>query len=148
MTEDIGLRLKLVEELLSLPYGELKVISHKDGVKAWPPTGVHNMTELGMWTSIALALDDHRPETSYTTIERIENDLDGSFDISIEPNLFDFVIKRKLKYCPHCRGKGEIKIYERPILTNEILNETISEQQDIYHKIIKCSHKPKRNLNG
>ena len=109
MTENTGLRLQLVRDLMRLPYGWNYAIPGKQVRAAWPPTGDHDRSFEGALHAIALQSGGHRPETSYTTEERISNDLDGSFSWQIRPEDDKWVFHRKDSACPKCQGRLEIR---------------------------------------
>lgn len=108
MREDTQLRFCLVELLHRLPYGWSRKLSSDQVQKAWPPTGDHDTSPDAMFRALALAGSGNRPEESYTTDERIERDLDGSFTWYTRQEDGDYVFHRKDSACPKCRGQMQV----------------------------------------
>lgn len=106
--DDIGLRFYLAKQLAKMRYGEKVAIPHSVVNHAWPPTGDHDRSFEGSFRAMALAFGGHRPESSYTTEERIMRDLDDSF--RVERMYYDredhWLIERLKSHCPKCRGDG------------------------------------------
>jgi hypothetical protein len=107
--ENLQLRFHLASVLNRMPYGRSRVIKREQAVKAWPPTGDHApRTFENDFRALALANGGNRPETSYTTLERITNDLDGSFDVREDLVSGDWYIHRRDRDCPKCHGRKHI----------------------------------------
>lgn len=140
MSENIALRFALVAKLMRMRYGDSLVISGDDVMSAWPPTGDHDRSMEGAFRAMALSNGGNRPEESYTTEERIENDLDGSFKFDRQPFDRSYVFHRKVSACPKCRGEGRLRkfpdapaLYAGPAdITDEVVNVTWET----------CDHKP------
>jgi hypothetical protein len=146
MTEDIRLRFHLVDRLMRLRYGDTMGIDADQAHMAWPPTGDADHSMEGAFRAMALASGGNRPETTYTTAERIANDLDDSF---APPEFIDYAqprvwkIHRKVSACPHCRGTGWTRIYPR----NEVLDLAVGDgmirvTDTVTVKTVKCDHHP------
>lgn len=106
--DDIGLRFYLVAQLMRMPYGWNRVIEGDKARRAWKPTGDHDRSPESIFRAAALAVGGNRPETSYTTDERIERDLDGSFKWSVDPMTGDYRFHRRDDACPKCRGRKRV----------------------------------------
>ena len=107
--DDIGLRFFLVAQLMRMPYGWNCVIEGDKARRAWKPTGDHDRSPESIFRAAALAVGGNRPETSYTTDERIERDLDGSFKWSVDPMTGDYRFRRRDDACPKCKGRMQIR---------------------------------------
>lgn len=144
MMDDLALRFRLGARLLKMRYGTSYAIDGDKAHMAWPPTGDHDRSIEGAIRAIALARGGHRPETSYTTAERITNDLDGSFDEpEFRPSVSggQWIIHRKLSACPHCRGGGWVSVYPEPsplaLDESDLLIATATVQK------ARCEHLPR-----
>ena len=109
MGENIGLRWAIGAKLMAMRYGNSIVIGGDKIASAFPPTGDHDRSMEGAFRAMALANGGNRPEESYTTDERIRNDLDGSFVWDIEPMSRNYVFHRLVSSCPHCKGSGYVQ---------------------------------------
>lgn len=125
MSENTALRFHLVDVLLRLPYGRSRKIDGSKVRAAWPPTGDHapNTVET-LFRALALAGSGNRPEASYTTDERIERDLDGSFAWYMRPEDGDYVFHRKDSACPKCRGRMTVPKREVIRLSDVLKDES------------------------
>lgn len=108
MSEDTSLRFYLIEELERLPYGWSKRIDGAKVRKSWPPTGDQDRSMEGAFRAMGLASAGHRPETSYTTAERIKNDLGDSFRFSVDEMSGDYIFHRRDDACPKCNGRMRV----------------------------------------
>ena len=100
-------RFAIIKRLLKLRYGESVGLSARMVRDAFPPTGDYDISTEGVLRAMALADAGHRPESSYTTTERLERDLDGSFTWQFIENERDVVLfHRHLEKCPKCGGSG------------------------------------------
>jgi hypothetical protein len=114
-TNDIALRFFMGPRLLKMKYGEAANIPGPVVRKAWHPTGDHDHSFAGAMRAISLSNSGNRPESSYTTEERIQMDLDDSFEVAYYPHDDQWIFRRKLACCPHCHGFGRVrKISEMP----------------------------------
>lgn len=141
--DGIMMRFHIGARLMKMNYGDAVIISEHIVQKAWPPTGDYDRTAIGVFRAIALSNAGHRPESSYTTEQRITNDLDGSFQFEQHPFERKWIFKRKLSACPHCRGEGKVRKFReipaRAVFSHEIpsdINETIA------YDIEDCKHEP------
>lgn len=110
MAEDTIFRFALVGKLARMKYGSERKINQLDALKAWPPTGDHDTSFEGAFRAMALAFGGNRPETPYTTEERILNDLDPSFRVERDYYTGDWIIRRSASACPRCHGVGSFEM--------------------------------------
>lgn len=146
MTENIALRFNLAHRFAKMRYGDYYHIDRFDAFDCWPPTGNHDHSIEGAMRAMALAFGGNRPETSYTTLERIQRDLpeDGSFVVD-GPQPFDgsYIVHRKVSACPKCRGSGvKVVPLPRPIEPIESANLDMVSKSIINQAIVECDHKP------
>lgn len=139
--EKTQLRFKLAGQLIRMPYGNARIIDRDTALAAWPPTGDHDRSMAGAFRAMALANGGNRPEDSYTTIERIQNDLDESFSVCEEMN-GGYSVARLLRHCPRCRGSGQYRkrlpsTFE-PLAFDEVIPMTATETVEI----VECDHRP------
>lgn len=101
-TRNVQERFYRAERLNRLPYGNSYLIPADVAARCWPPTGDYDTSFESIFRSLALAAGGHRPETSMTTIERIQRDLDDTFEV--EPHTTaegkGYVVRRLLRKCP------------------------------------------------
>lgn len=142
MKEDTELRFYLARKLIGMPYGGTELVPGYDAARAWPPTGDHDRSIEGAMRALALAAGGNRPESSYTTKERIIRDLDDSFDAEQRFD-GDWEIHRRLSCCPTCRGSGVYKAWlpsdddDGPDISAELpMTATVKVS------VLKCNHKP------
>ncbi len=111
--EDVFGRFRAAEALATLPYGTS--INLEDSVvrRLWPPTGEHDRSFEGYFRSLSLAVGGNRPETSYTTEERIKRDLPRDFEIERSPMDGRWRFRRPLSACPRCQGEGRYRQMRR-----------------------------------
>lgn len=141
--DGIALRFYLARQLSRMKYGERVAIPHSIVNEAWPPTGDHDLSDIGAFRAMALALGGHRPEASYTTQERIERDLDETFHVERMHYENDrrWLIERKLRCCPQCHGDGyfdEWDFGEESMSPMEI--GAIVTEMTVSKKRFKCEH--------
>jgi hypothetical protein len=117
--EDLQLRFTLVRELMEMPYGYARKLDGRMVRRAWKPTGDYDRSFEAGFRAMALASGGHRPETSYTTDERITNDLDGSFKWHERLEDGDYVFHRRNDACPKCKGRLSVRTIERVELPTE-----------------------------
>lgn len=144
---NIQLRFDLAAFLIRMPYGTTKILVEEQVSRAWPPTGDYAPRTLeNDFRAFALAADGHRPETSYTTKERIINDLDGTFDVKKDLITGDWIIHRRAHDCPKCHGRKYVESVDRPALTAVSLAETVGYEESIYKiKTEPCDCKPAKD---
>lgn len=143
--DGVALRFYLAGQLAKMRYGERVAIPHKIVNKAWPPTGDHDTSFEGSFRAMALAFGGLRPETSYTTQERIERDLDETFRVErmYYENDQRWLIERKLRCCPQCHGDGYFEEWDfgpermSPMEIGEVVTE-----MTVAKKRFKCDHAP------
>lgn len=139
---DLQLRFALGRKLHAMPYG---ISLHIEGCQvrsAWPPTGEHApSTDLNIFRALALAHGGNRPETSYTTDERIENDLDGSFKWHRNDIEDYFVFHRLASHCPQCAGSKQRRKLERVAFSVSLMDE-VSECAPIRTEPCDCRPAP------
>lgn len=111
--EDLELRFALVRELMRMPYGWSRAYEGDLVRRAWKPTGDHDRSFAGAFHAMALANGGHRPETSYTTDERIKNDLDGSFEWHDDLLSDKYTFHRRDDACPKCKGRMGVRTIGR-----------------------------------
>jgi hypothetical protein len=112
----IQFRFSLGAAILKMPFGHTLGLPGYLVQHAWPPTGDYDRSPDAGLRALFLAAGGHRPESSYTTMQRIERDLDGTFSI-IEFDAHDglhYEFYRKPECCPLCRGSREVPVYRRP----------------------------------
>lgn len=143
MSENTELRFKLAHRLLRLQYGSGQVINRDTALEAWPPTGDQDRSIEGAFRAMALANGGNRPEESYTTIERIQNDVDDSFTVYQDLD-GHFVVERLLGCCPRCRGSGQYKVRKPMKFDHRVCmaNVPISDDLVIDSEIVDCDHVP------
>lgn len=141
--DSISLRFYLAGRLGKMRYGERVAIPHRIVHHAWPPTGDHDRSFEGAFRALALSAGGHRPESSYTTQERIERDLDETFHVERMHYENDrrWLIERKLRCCPQCHGDGYFEEWDfedtplSPMDFGEIVTEmTVSKKR------FQCQH--------
>lgn len=142
MAEDTALRFSLVHRLMGMRYGRSVVIDRSDVQKAWPPTGDHDNSDLGVFRAMALAAGGNRPEDSYTTEERISNDLDKSFTWDMQPWDGNYVFHRKVSACPKCKGQGSYQAYDETVSPLFDLSASVPMDETITVKTVTCDHSP------
>jgi len=142
MTDDIRLRFALAHGLLAMKYGDRRQIAANIVDKAWPPTGDYDRSEAAFFKAMALAAGGNRPEESYTTMERINNDLDDSFRVERDPIHGHYVFHRRLSACPLCRGDGVYKVWEETQVSPLAFTANIPMDDVVAIKVIQCDHKP------
>lgn len=142
MAEDIALRFSLVHRLMGMSYGRSVVIERSDVQKAWPPTGDHDRSDLGFFRAMALAAGGNRPEDSYTTEERIANDLDKSFTWDVKPWDGNYVFHRKMSFCPKCKGQGSYQACDETASPLFDPRASVSMTDTITVKSVQCDHSP------
>lgn len=139
--EDIDLRFRLAARLGRLGFGEAYRVERDLAARAWPPTGDHDRSIEGAIRALALAAGGHRPETSYTTKERIERDLDETFVVDHDEYTGDWIVLRPVKNCPKCHGFGTYREYERFAATPSPLDAGFEDATAIVaYKTIRCDH--------
>lgn len=143
MAEDYELRAYLLEHILRTPYGEFCFVDERDAWRAWPPTGIHNRSMAGMFMAIALAYGGHRPETDLTTEDRISRDLGPEFDFEHVSWDAKYVFRRRVEFCPHCKGLGEYRRLKPFSLREGCWKQAevppIEKMESIY-EIVRCEH--------
>lgn len=141
--ENIRLRFDLAEQLLKLPYGTGHIIDQDIATMAWPPTGDHDRSVEGAFRAMALANAANRPEESYTTIERIQNDLDDSFRVTQEMT-GEYLVVRLLHHCPLCRGSGHYRrrLPEKFVPLAFDADIPITVTTAVKDEVVKCDHWP------
>lgn len=140
--ENIGLRFRLAAQLNRMRYGDRQIVSQDDAQKAWPPTGDHDRSFEGAFRAMALANGGNRPETSYTTQERIQRDLDETFDVVQNALDGDWVIRRRLSACPHCRGEGFVRFVPRDSERAFSPAMAVSMEEVVTVETRPCDHRP------
>jgi hypothetical protein len=141
-TDAVALRFKLATMLGRLRYGDEVRIDEHVVMTCWPPTGDYDRSDAALWSSFALEMGDHRPETSYTSIERIERDLPADNSYIVREVSFptrEVVVTRKLTACPHCQGRGTIRYIERKPLVMSGPSEEVA-----FTQTRQCEHEPSR----
>lgn len=133
------LRFAIASELARMRYGDTKVITAQVVMEAFPPTGEHDRSFAGTFQAMALSLGGNRPETSYTSVERVQNDLpdDGSFLVE-EDYEGNIRIHRLLRCCPHCHGEGWR--YKCPATKITINLSCASAPTSVTIERIECTH--------
>lgn len=105
------------ERLSRMHYGKSFLIRPDVAARCWPPTGDHDRSFEGTFRGLALVAGGHRPETSMTTLERIQRDLDDDGSFEVEPRHTaegtGYVVRRLVQKCPRCRGSGWLSPFER-----------------------------------
>jgi hypothetical protein len=141
MTEDIGLRFSLAGKLMRMRYGDSLQVSADTVLRAWPPTGDHDRSFEGAFRAMSLASSGNRPEESYTTEERIKNDLDDSFQFAQQPYDGSYIFHRKVSACPKCKGTGRIRQFpDAPAFFDP--NAPVSFDDVITVTVVDCDHAP------
>lgn len=143
MSENTELRFKLANRLIRLQYGSGQRVNRDMALEAWPPTGDHDRSMEGAFRAMALANSGNRPEESYTTIERIQNDLDDSFRVYQDPD-GNFIVERLLGRCPRCHGSGQYKVRKPMKFDHRVCtaNIPISDDLVIENEVVDCDHVP------
>lgn len=142
MSEEIALRFSVVGNLMKMRYGDSQVIGRKVIEKSFRPTGDHDRSIEGAIRALSLTMSGNRPEASYTTDERLKNDLDNSFVWDIDPMSGDYVFHRLARHCPHCRGSGYVK---KPApLSCRVDFDAKIEDAVVTIDQVPCRHEPKR----
>lgn len=114
--DPVKVRFALARALDDLRPGTALRISGRLVRFAWPPTGDHDHSLEGALRSAALVLGGNRPETSYTTSERIRRDLseDNHLEWSYPSAVDDvYVFRRPASDCHRCGGRGYYRSYDR-----------------------------------
>lgn len=164
LTEPNGvvLRFRITGHLARMRYGTAILLPDDVIMRCWPPTGEYaprpyiSAADMEMLIG-ALLKDDGltpserpRPETSYTSLERVINDLpdDGSFVVRDAMSPVGMVegitVYRKLKSCPRCRGSG----YERYTAPLDAIGPVLSNapytlgKASVTVRERRCDHKP------
>ena len=141
MIDDEVLRFGLVDELKRMRYGAVRTMPGNWCRRAWKPTGDHDLSFEGTFRSLALAEGGHRPETSYTTDERIRMDLGNEFSWQILYESGDYLFTRHLDACPKCRGRGGYQAIVGD-LPEFVRAEEFDPNQTVEINWVKCDHKP------
>jgi len=144
MRENIGLRFYLAGKLMKMAYGQNLIIPQEDVAAAWPPTGDHDRSFEGAFRAMALSNGGNRPEESYTTEQRIANDLDESFRFSQRAEDGKWHFERMLSCCPKCRGSGHYRV-RKPKKEEAYFSPSadIDFAAVETFEIIKCDHSSK-----
>lgn len=141
---NIQLRFYLAKVLHRMRYGETRTVSQDQAMRAWPPTGDHAPRTLeNDFRALSLARGGHRPETSYTTQERIINDLDETFDVSQNIVSGDWNIHRRARECPKCHGRKYMQSIESASFSVASLDEMPEAESVRAIKTEACDCKPK-----
>lgn len=146
VSEDTQLRFYLAAQLMKLPYGRSTAIDVVKAHKAWPPTGDADRSLEGAIRALALASGGNRPETTYTTEQRILNDLDDTFEVHMHPSGLDWIISRKATACPHCHGSGWVNVEQESEVPDVFDHDEIplSEKAGVMRfRRERCTHRPK-----
>jgi hypothetical protein len=142
MREDTILRFRLAGELSRMCYGDSRRIPRDDALSAWPPTGNEDRSMEGAFRAMALAFGGNRPELDLTTEDRIRRDLDESFDIQQHPEHGDWVIHRRMRACPHCRGSGVVRQWPAYSVADFDPNAKLAMDEVVTVETKPCDHKP------
>ena len=143
--DDFILRSIIVSSLFKMRYGGSCVVPGSAVRHAFRPTGEHDRSPEAFFRAMSLAAGGNRPETSYTTDERITNDLDGSFEWYERPQDGDYEFRRLLRHCPKCKGRGYFEAYA-PLspLYDPSASPMMDEAVTIDRK--ECDHRPDAHL--
>ena len=142
MSENTQLRFYLADKLMKMPYGHNLIVPRKDVMEAWPPTGDHDRSNEGFFHALALAAGGNRPEESYTTEERIERDLDDSFQFQQRAETGDWHFQRMLSCCPKCRGLGYYQDRKPSTETPYFIPSKTIEDSFVTVENVNCDHRP------
>lgn len=142
MSDDIRLRFSLAHGLLAMKYGDTRQLTANIVDKAWPPTGDYDRSEAGFFKAMALAAGGNRPEESYTTMERINNDLDNSFLVERDQLSGGYSFHRRLSACPRCRGAGVYKVWRETEFSPLAFTASVPMDEVVSVEVRQCDHKP------
>jgi hypothetical protein len=135
-------RFRVAAALASMRYGTTTVIPARIVAESFSPTGEHDRSFAGAIRAMALALGGNRPESSYTSVERVERDLpdDGSYRVELLSD-GSIAVRRLLMCCPRCHGEGQYRVLEtRPIGPVDV----VCPVSTMTVKLVPCDHVPER----
>ena len=133
-------RFSLGTAILKMRFGDSLVLPGYLVQHAWPPTGDYDRSLDAGLRALSLAAGGHRPESSYTTMQRIERDLDGSFSIA-EIDAYDglrYKFYRRAECCPLCRGSRKVPVE----MGSEVLFQTaamMSPTDTVVFDMVACA---------
>lgn len=140
--DPLTFRFYMSDALIKMKYGEAINLPSYVIEFAWPPTGDYDRSIDAAIHAMFLSAGGHRPETSMTSLERIQGDLDETFGITERRYDREWVIYRKLSSCPRCRGSGVIRVAEEVSKLCPIGPADISASSMAAVKTIPCEHLP------